>query len=142
MLLGNKKNDEFNAQSHTWKKSSAGFPISLLRLILLSMQTLWTYLVLGGVHPGTASSNFFCNFSKYTGDVPLWKIISRDPLGRFGWKYACCKIVSALFSCRLRGDTIVKLWGRIYKTVGESVQPTRKYIVLPDISLWSFGKIS
>jgi hypothetical protein len=41
-------------------------------------------------------------------------------------------VVKGLFSCRLRGDIIVKLWGRIYKTVGESVQPTRKYIVLPD----------
>ncbi len=26
-----------------------------------------------------------------------------------------------LFSCRSRGDTIVKCWGRIYKMAGESV---------------------
>jgi hypothetical protein len=31
----------------------------------------------------------FCYISKFAGDVALWKIISRDLVGRFGREYAC-----------------------------------------------------
>jgi hypothetical protein len=49
-----------------------------------SIQTLWTYLVLGGVHPAGLGNHLkFCNFSKKAGDVQLWKIISCDLLGQF-----------------------------------------------------------
>jgi hypothetical protein len=80
--------------NRTLGKSCSGFPISLLRLVPLSMQTLSAYLVLGGVHPAGRDSHLkFCNFSKLAGDVALWKIISlsRDLLSRIGRKYACWK---------------------------------------------------
>ncbi len=56
------------------------------------MQTFSAYLVLEGVHPAGRSEQLnFCYFSKFAGDVPLWKIISRDLVDRFGREYACWK---------------------------------------------------
>jgi hypothetical protein len=74
------------------EKSCSGSPISLLRLDLLWMQTISACLVLGGVYSTRHSkqSNFY-HFSKFAENVPLWKIISRDPLGRFWREYACWK---------------------------------------------------
>ncbi len=67
------------------KKSCSRFPILLLHSNHLSGRTLWTCLVLGGVHPAGRSSHLKNgNFSKNAGDTQLWTIISRDLLGRFG----------------------------------------------------------
>jgi hypothetical protein len=81
------------------KKNCSRFPVLLLHSNHLSCRTFRTYLVLGGIHPAGRTSHLkFCYFSKNSGDVPLFKIISRDPLGWFGREYACWKgqIVSIL----------------------------------------------
>jgi hypothetical protein len=84
--------DRFHVKSRTLKKSCSRFPILLLHSNHLSGRTLWTCLVLGGVHPAGRSSHLKSgNFSKNAGDTQLWTIISRDLLGRFGRKYACWK---------------------------------------------------
>ncbi len=65
-------------------------PISLLHSSHLSCTRRKPHLVGGGVHPavcGERPKNH--DFSKIAGDIPLWKIISRDLLGRFRREYAC-----------------------------------------------------
>jgi len=71
------------------KKNCSRFPILLLRLNHLSKRTLWTYLVLGGVHPaGHRRHPKFCYFLNFVGCTLLWTVISRDLFDRFGREYA------------------------------------------------------
>ncbi len=68
------------------------FPILLLHSSHLSCTRRKPHLVGGGVHPavcGERPKNH--DFSKFSRDVPLWKIISQDLVGRFGRDYACWK---------------------------------------------------
>jgi hypothetical protein len=54
----------------------------------------------------------FCDFSKNSGDVPLWKIISRDPLGRFGREYACWKGQIVYLSILKKNYRLLPILGR------------------------------
>ncbi len=94
--------DGFHAKSRTFKNSCSRSPILLLRLDHLPRRTFKTHLVLGGVHPAGHSSHLkFCDFSKNARDMPLWKIISRDLLGRFERDYACWKGHIAYFQGKI-----------------------------------------
>jgi hypothetical protein len=71
---------------------SPRFPISLLHSSHLSCTRRKPHLVWRGVHPAVCGERpKIHDFSKNAGDVPLWKIVSRDLLGRFQWEYACWK---------------------------------------------------
>ncbi len=95
--------DGFHVKSRTFKKSCSRFPILLLRSNHLSGRTLWTCLVLGGVHPTGRSSHLKNgNFSKNARDTQLWTIISRDLLSRFGRQYAYWKAQIVYF--------LLKIW--------------------------------
>ncbi len=78
------------------------FPILLLHSSHLSCTRRKPHLVGGGVHPavcGERPKNH--DFSKISGDVPLWKIIYRDLLSRFGREYACWKGHKVYFKVKL-----------------------------------------
>ncbi len=74
------------------KNFSPRFPISLLHSSHQSCTRRKPHLVWRGVHSAVWGERpKFHDFSKIAGDVPLWKIVSRDLLGQFGWEYACWK---------------------------------------------------
>ncbi len=71
---------------------SPRFPISLLHSSYLSCTRRKPHLVWKGVHSAVCGERpKIHDFSKISGDVPLWKIVSRDLLGRFEREYACWK---------------------------------------------------
>jgi hypothetical protein len=81
---------------------SPRFPISLLHSSHLSCTRRKPYLVWGGVHSAVCGERpKIHDFSKISGDVPLWKIVSRDLLGRFGREYACWKGQIVYFKAKL-----------------------------------------
>jgi hypothetical protein len=72
---------------------------TLYSVLLFNKDSLLRTLNDNTVHlTGHREQSNFCYFSNFAGDVPLWKIISRDLVGRFGREYACWKAQIVYFN--------------------------------------------